>query len=455
MNRWTVHVTDFGKIKQADVEVAPLALFLGENNSGKSYLMTLVYGLLNVRFFFDGFQFDTESAAYRECCDVLDEMLDSIADTEEKLCVLNEAGQNSFAALLNEVLEQNKEKFLRTLFNREMKIGECSVSFPKMEDFVFLVNNQKGDDGAREYVGICGVRGENLLLSGYRVRREDVLRDRSNESFQFLLSYIMQTMLQFGFRGSGSARAVYLPTTRTGFLLTYKTLVGSAMGDKFNLQESEKNLLTRPYSDFLTSLSSMEMQKPRRRYQDVVEFVQQNVIHGHIGVSDLPAHDIVYTPLEGSCTLPMFVTSGAVTEVTPLLLFLQYANMGTLLIEEPEISLHLKLQWEMARVLIRLTNKGMPVFVTTHSDIILQHLNDMIRLSEQPDLEQILKDLEYEKEDLVSRDDVAVYQFEIQKSGKTEVKKLPCGDFGFEAMTFFDTLDKMNRQFQNVDHWEE
>ena len=53
MNRWTVHVKNFGKIEDASVEVAPLTLFVGDNNSGKSYMMTLIYGLLTVNFFFD------------------------------------------------------------------------------------------------------------------------------------------------------------------------------------------------------------------------------------------------------------------------------------------------------------------------------------------------------------------------------------------------------------------
>ena len=34
MNRWTVHVKNFGKIEDASVEVAPLTLFVGDNNSG-------------------------------------------------------------------------------------------------------------------------------------------------------------------------------------------------------------------------------------------------------------------------------------------------------------------------------------------------------------------------------------------------------------------------------------
>ena len=36
---WKLIVEDFGKIKSAEIEVAPLTLFVGDNNSGKSYLL--------------------------------------------------------------------------------------------------------------------------------------------------------------------------------------------------------------------------------------------------------------------------------------------------------------------------------------------------------------------------------------------------------------------------------
>ena len=40
-------VKNFGKIKEAEIELSDLVLFIGDNNSGKSYLMTLIYGFAN------------------------------------------------------------------------------------------------------------------------------------------------------------------------------------------------------------------------------------------------------------------------------------------------------------------------------------------------------------------------------------------------------------------------
>ena len=48
MTSWKLIVEDFGKIKSAEVEVAPLTLFVGDNNSGKSYLLSLIWGIRNL-----------------------------------------------------------------------------------------------------------------------------------------------------------------------------------------------------------------------------------------------------------------------------------------------------------------------------------------------------------------------------------------------------------------------
>jgi len=40
--RWTLNVEDFGKIEKASVRIAPLICFVGDNISGKSYLLIFI-----------------------------------------------------------------------------------------------------------------------------------------------------------------------------------------------------------------------------------------------------------------------------------------------------------------------------------------------------------------------------------------------------------------------------
>lgn len=451
MNRWTVHVTDFGKIEKADIEVAPFTLFVGDNNSGKSYMMTLIYGLLYLDIFFQKLEIDTSSDIFPRCREILDRMLE-FDDNEKNIYVLNENDIADLQELLNQILNDNKEKFLRNLFNREMEIGKLWIEFPKDNYYELEIEDIDAFGDGEGSISLRGYEVKSQYMLGYAMEKE---RLKEENTYQFLLSYIMEYMIKKDFERMGKSSSVYFPTARTGFLLTYKTLVGSAMQNKFNLDENDKNLLTRPNSDFLTRLSGMTIQKQNSEYDDIVDFIEKNVINGHVAVSELPTHDILYVPEGEEKEIPMFVTSGVVTELTPILLFLKHENIRTMLIEEPEISLHPELQWQIARVLIRLKNAGVPVFVTTHSDIILQHINNMIKISDLKEKKSFLENAKYEEEDLLKRDEVAVYQFDVNQNQKTQVTKLICGDYGFEAMTFYNTLEKLNQEICEIEDMEE
>ena len=43
--------------------------------------------------------------------------------------------------------------------------------------------------------------------------------------------------------------------------------------------------------------------------------------------------------------------------------------------------LHPQLQYQMARLIIRMVNSGINIVASTHSDIIIQHINNMCQLN--------------------------------------------------------------------------
>lgn len=449
MNRWSVHVKQFGKIEEATVEVAPMTLFIGDNNSGKSYMMTLIYGLLNMQFFFGGYDFDTESENFQRCWNILERMIDGEQDHDY---ILSEQELVFFEALINEMLanQKNREKFLHKLFNRDMEMEELTITFPKDLELRFRVAYILNEKGMGRRILIKGISNDETLLVGYQIDEQEL--QHGNGGACFLISYIMEQMLQWEIDKEVVKTRVYLPTTRTGFLLTYKTLIGNALQEKFTTEKTTKNLLTKPNSDFLQKLSGINATEEKKRFQSVVDFIEEHVITGHVSVLDSPAQDLLYTPEGTDKKLPLYITSGVVTEMTPLLLFLKYTDLGALLMEEPEISLHPQLQWQVTRVLIRLVNMGVPVFVTTHSDIILQHINNMIKANEMSEQEVFLEESDYEQEDLLSRNQINVYQLDVQENQKTRIRKLPCGDYGFEAATFYDTLKNLNEEIERIEN---
>ncbi len=451
MNTWTMHVEKFGKIKSADIEVAPMTLFVGDNNSGKSYIMTLIYGLINVDFYYDQYQFPKQLKCYEICEKFVDKIYDNgnLTNGTFEYLEMTYEEVKAFEEVLNELLLLNRDKFIEELFNRRIDIGSLKLEFQKDNRYTLMYD-----------ISLASDQSERLSLLGLSEGKRSVMEygcgvekrgDRCE--YTLLISYIIQYMIRGDF-----ADSIYFPTARTGYVLTYKSLIGSAVKDKFNIGMSRKNLLTRPNSDFLAKLSALtrsgltdDVWLEISGMGDAVSIIENNIIQGKVSVSDMPAQDILYQPQGTKTQLPMFVTSGVVTEMTLLLLFFRNETVQTVLIEEPEISLHPQLQCEMARVLVRLVNSDIPVFVTTHSDIILQHINNMIKLAAASSRKAIGEKLEYEECDWIDRGKVNVYQFDVDDSYTTTVKKLPCGDFGFEAMTFYDTLEELNRQIRIIE----
>lgn len=75
----------------------------------------------------------------------------------------------------------------------------------------------------------------------------------------------------------------------------------------------------------------------------------------------------------------------------------------------------------------------------------------MIKANEMKDKEAFLQASDYDKEDLLDRENIRVYQFDVQENYRTKIQQLPCGDYGFEAMTFYDTLKKMSDEIDQIE----
>lgn len=435
-NQWTVHVKKFGKIEEAEIQAAPLTLFIGDNNSGKSYIMTLLYGLWNLDFFGE-YDLCEESLSYQECFSISERIVNECKNNVDMEYILQGEELKVFQQLLNLVLARNKKRFLKKLFNKEIEIQELYIEFSVNAQYCFHFSYNKDISGGTNYTIIGNY--PNWVFKGDDTEELKII--------QVQLACLLSAVLQWNINGP-----VYFPTARTGFLLTYKELTRSALHSRYSIDETNKSLLTKPATDFLMALSTMNTGRNMLQYSKIIEFIERHIISGHIRTSSLPVYDILYEPEGSKDSLPLHVTSGVVTEVTPLLLFLQHSlHMGALLIEEPEISLHPQLQWEMARVLLRLMNQGLPVLASTHSDIILQHINNMIKANEMSKKDRFLEKTGYEPEDLLPREQVAVYQFDEQENGQTRLTKLPCGDYGFEAVTFYNTLKNMNKQIDFIE----
>ena len=73
-----------------------------------------------------------------------------------------------------------------------------------------------------------------------------------------------------------------------------------------------------------------------------------------------------------------------VSELIPIVLYLRYKIKPgeTLIVEEPEASLHPEAQAELVLLLARMVRAGIRVIITTHSDWILEQFANLLRMSD-------------------------------------------------------------------------
>lgn len=432
-------VNNFGKIKHAEIELNKMMLFVGDNNSGKSYLASLIYGLHKL---FDSFSFwgtfkiDEDDELFNlvktkvsnSTCENLEGHLEFRLDSENDFTMIETS--------LNNFLNLNKKFIINNIFKHDIEIDNFKIKISTSEQFGIITTIGNYADVKHA----CFVNIKNTMTH----KNPNTITNKIDDEKLFterLCYLVMQNIFSSIF----NQRTAFLPVSRTGFMLVHQDLVTNALSNRYdNIPNSsenvQKNELTKPTSDFLTTISAIRPNNTNTELDDIVEYIEKNVISGKINVSDTPTPNYTYIPNGSDKDLPMHVTSGVVTEMTPLLLYLKYVKFNTLILEEPEMCLHPKLQWSLIRALIKATHKDKNFILTTHSEAIVQHINDMIKLNRHPNKKELQNEFNYDDDDLISENDVNIYQFIVDENDKTNVEKIQYSDDGFVVSSFIDNL---------------
>lgn len=118
-----------------------------------------------------------------------------------------------------------------------------------------------------------------------------------------------------------------------------------------------------------------------------------------------------------------------------------------LMIDEPELNLHPRNQRMLARLLAKLVNYGVKVFLTTHSDFIIKEMNILIMLKNSKNAEEVAKKYNYGKNETISHDQISIYVTSKEKLSRKWINTLTKAnitkEFGVSLPTFDNSIEEM------------
>lgn len=397
-----ISVENFGPIEKADIDLRPLTIFVGESNTGKTYLATLIYALHQ---YFKGFRyvpwthnslqqikFDNRLREPTE--ENQAQLNEEISDIIDKLNTINEPfrfkdlpPRMSYLLLTKLKEERDIERQLQRCFDLEslselIRITDKTSNELRVSLMVNL-NNTKlwsfcmHDNGSLP--NTSGTVNEDLILSSY-----------NNDIFQQVFTHEdLQSILHLS--DSKLGISYYLPADRSGIMNNHSLITSSLIkrGTRGGFDSSpDSTMITGTLADFLHKLNIIYKEDSSPNVIiPISKALEDDILQGEIKVkrgTDIGSPLFYYHPENAEQGMWMNRSSSMVSELAPLVLYLRsIVKPGdTLIIEEPESHLHPRAQTQIAIVLAKLVRVGVRVIITTHSEWFLEQISNLVRIGE-------------------------------------------------------------------------
>lgn len=429
-------VKKFGKIKEAKINISNYSIFIGSNNSGKTLLLQLIYGIIN----------KIQVAKFGNV---------HVRNAINKGTVIDKSAILEMQEEINVYLEEKKEEIVREIFHSTINIGKLELEFINIHERYEIrkwdlesaheenvVNEDLLADLISKRSTIISIKKINITNEKVMDEKHMQVPNRDDVVSKMLTEHYVNRQLKrylLDINSEDTGESIFLPASRTGLLLLYKRFFSE--NDKKNKdkrdiesiinRENRQNIneygLSEPVYDFLqfllTYTPSKELSKDR---EEIVEFIESKLIDGHLLEAD---NNTYYNPNGTNINMPLYLSSSMVNELTPILkIVTDVKRFNYIFYDEVETCLHPMKQGEMARLLNRLNNNGIKLLVTTHSDTMASKINNLFLLSSgiipNSREQKVLSELGISKDDLLNCPNFHVYQFNNNNDGSSSVTEL-------------------------------
>jgi len=438
----TFRLKNIGLIEDSEISLNDLTIICGQNNTGKTYITYSIYGFLS--------------------------MWKEIVNFNLSNNYVNELNDNGFCSIELKDFTKNVNNILENL----------SKNYTDMLGSVFSVD----DDWFTNSIFEVEIDKFSLdLSSGFESTmtssKKDVLQMRKYEDSEILEISILNTKKQLPrfileqsinkalgeiYFSRYFKNPFIITSERTGISLFYKELdinknvmVEHIINNKgndinpFQMLEEAISRYAMPVKhniDYTRELGeSVSKQKSFLHGDREITKYFSDILQGSYKVVN---KEVYFMTKKNKKQIPMYFASSATKSLIELYFYIKHtAQKGDLLIiDEPELNLHPDNHRKITRLLAHLSNKGIYIFITTHSDYMIKEFNNLIRLKHPiTDKEKIMKRYAYKEHDILNYKKITSY---INNTG--ELMVTPIDNMGMEIETFDSVLNELSSSMDDI-----
>jgi hypothetical protein len=457
-------IRNLGPVKEAVIDIKPLTVFIGQNNTGKTWTAYLIASAFSdfcyTRLLED---FNLGFINYQE----VDEVRSSISKNGTALIDLIELQQARGPQFLNDLARTassslgtylgTDDSFFKGL---EFSLDPSDIIKEWSESIIDFASSWKIIEGPKgpEMLNIQKKKGERSIKF-YVTGREDDSKPLPSGIEDFSIDAVLSPLIR-----SIYPRIFFFPPER----ISYSSLALSPpkIEDLRNRIDSGSFNQSYPIADLMSMIAGIRdrgnlknreeaaSNEPRvKRYLELATLLRTELLKGDLQLiqsdSVLKANRVLFQPMgaEGK-TVEIPATASLVKSLSPLYLYLTYvARPGDLLvIDEPEMNLHPEAQARIIELLSIMVNSGIRVIITTHSPYIVDHLVNIMEGAELESPEEAAEKFYLKTaEAFISREMVSVYLFEDGTA-----KNVLSGDGMIDWGTFGNVSEKVSKIYFQI-----
>ena len=441
-----VHIKNLGAIKEGEMEIKPLTLLCGANNTSKTYALYVVYGLLKNAVAWNMEKWEPlKSYEGGTLTFELDKFI------EEHWQKFQTKISTQTTASLSEFFAADKGNFSESRVG--IKFDLQTVLAAAKQETISIPASRKASASSQRTLRSPVVRIQKKKDQfAVNITCEEL--DPDGPPFEQVRRTLSRRLSDLVWRLLIGRDALLLPAERGGLHL-FRTELNANRTHLLHRSSNPQQTLfddiasyAQPIADYIDLLNAFEsLKRNEGQLADLATWLQNYIVGGQYAVSE--SGTFQFQPNDVGHSLNLHLSSSTAKSYFGLWFYLKHLGEpgDVLMIDEPELNLHPDNQRRIARLLTMLVNRGVWVVLSTHSDYIVRELNNLIILSNEFEgRDRLQKEYGYQPNDQLDPDKVAAYCF-AQQGEKKGVAIVPMeidASLGIKAETFDRVINDLN-----------